>query len=114
MKAGPALRYLTILLSLLFACKSPKSADAGKTKANALSVPPGFVEASVIDSRGFDGCGFLLMKTDSSMLEPISLDSSFMKDQLPVWVRIKFLQDRMSICMRGSIVEILEIRKAGE
>jgi hypothetical protein len=64
----------------------------------------------VVNKTGLDGCGFLLQKADSTLLEPVNLPSDFSVDQIQVIVSYRELSDRMSVCMAGKIIQITEIK----
>ncbi len=71
----------------------------------------GFVKAMVI-SYEVDGCGYMLeLDKDKSKLEPDGLQPEFQKDSTKVWIKYKAAPDRMSVCMAGATIDLLEIKK---
>lgn len=104
---------VTVLVLVgMAACKSGKTATSGESgvEIHEEKPDPGFKRMKVIDSRDIDGCGFLLIMEDSTLLDPGVIDEKFRKDQLEVLVHFKKDKDRMSICMRGIPVTIIEIK----
>lgn len=61
----------------------------------------------VRDQRDLDGCGFLLQQSDSIWLNPVNLDSAFMRDGLSIRIRYKKSDGLMTICMKGESIELL-------
>jgi hypothetical protein len=71
----------------------------------------GFVKAMVI-SYEVDGCGYMLeLSSDKSRLEPDGLQPEYQKDSMNVWIKYKANPDRMSVCMAGATIDLLEIKK---
>jgi len=100
------------MLVLMGACKSGQESAAVDTNSAVKqeTIDNRFKKVKVIDSRDVDGCGFLLMAADSALLDPGQLDEPFRKDQLEVLVYYKVEKDKMTICMRGVPVTIIEIK----
>lgn len=96
---------IAIFISLIAACVTQK-----KVVSDSEMEAQGFVKAMVI-SYDVDGCGFMLeLNSDKSRLEPDGLQPDFQKDSIPVWIKYKAV-DRMSICMAGATIDLLEIKK---
>jgi hypothetical protein len=95
---------IAIFTLLVVACKHQKAVSDTDMEAQ------GFVKAMVV-SYDVDGCGYLLQLTDKSRLEPDGLQPEFQKDSLPVWIKYKAAPDRMSVCMAGATIDLLEIKK---
>lgn len=104
--------WFGLLLLGMVACKSGKPTATGESNVEMPVEQPSspFRRMKVIDSRDIDGCGFLLMQDDSTLFDPGVLDEKFRKDQMEVLVHFKKNKDRMSICMRGIPVTIIEIK----
>lgn len=67
---------------------------------------------AMVISYDLDGCGFMLeLAKDKSRLEPDGLQPEFQKDSVPVWIKYKAAPDRMSVCMAGATIDLLEIKK---
>ncbi len=66
----------------------------------------------VYDKRGLDGCTYIIKLDSGKNLEPINLSDEFQQDSLPVYVNYKRKKGVVSICMVGTIVEIIDIKKA--
>jgi hypothetical protein len=64
--------------------------------------------ATILDYTGLDGCGLVIKLQNGEVLEPTNLnDFNFTPtDGMKVWVKYHELQNVMSICMVGPIVEI--------
>lgn len=64
--------------------------------------------ATIEDYTGLDGCGLVIKLQNGEVLEPTNLnDFNFTPtDGMKVWVKYHELQNVMSICMVGPIVEI--------
>lgn len=93
-----------ILMLFTVSCKEKKLTDTDMEGS-------GYVKAMVI-SYEVDGCGYMLeLTSDKSKLEPDGLQPEFQKDSLPVWIKYKAAPDRMSICMAGQTIDLLEIKK---
>lgn len=94
-----------IFAFVLIACKHQKAVSDSDMEAQ------GFVKAMVI-AYEIDGCGYMLeLTSDKSKLEPDGLQPEFQKDSTPVWIKYKAAPDRMSICMAGATIDLLEIKK---
>lgn len=71
----------------------------------------GFVKAMII-SYEIDGCNYMLeLVSDKSRLEPDGLQPEYQKDSMNVWIKYKSAPDRMSVCMAGATIDLLEIKK---
>jgi hypothetical protein len=53
----------------------------------------------------------LELEKDKSRLEPDGLQPEFQKDSTKVWIKYKAAPDRLSICMAGATIDLLEIKK---
>lgn len=64
--------------------------------------------ATIVDYTGLDGCGLVIKLQTGEVLEPTNLNGFNItpSDGMKVWVKYHELQDVMSICMVGPIVEI--------
>lgn len=94
-----------IATAVLFFC-------ACKTKEKQPAVDyaqQGYTKAIVRDYQ-LDGCRFMIFLDETRKLEPDALPEEMKRDSLPVWV--KYQSDpRMSICMAGETVKIIDIKK---
>lgn len=91
---------------LLFSCSKLKKV----TTTNVDYAAEGYVKAMVVDIE-LDGCKYMLeLESDKKKLEPDGLQEIFMQDSLPVWIKYKHA-DRMSICMAGETIDLLDIKK---
>jgi hypothetical protein len=97
---------LIVILALSFAACGAKKATSSDTDMEAQ----GFVKAMVI-KYDVDGCGYMLELTDKSRLEPDGMQPDFQKDSMKVWIKYKTVPDRMSVCMAGATIDLLEIKK---
>lgn len=105
-----------LVLFMLLSCKQHNkvTGNPGKTTTSTDFAATGMEKLTVIDGRDIDGCGFLLMRKDSSLLDPGNIEATFRKDQLMVLVKYEFEKDKMSICMRGIPVKIVNIKLADQ
>ena len=96
---------ITIFLTLLTACTVKKA-----TVSEADMEKQGYVKAMVIH-MDLDGCGYMLeLSSDKAKLEPDGLQPEFQKDSLNVWIKYKEAPDRMSVCMAGKTIDLIEIK----
>jgi hypothetical protein len=70
----------------------------------------GFESVIVVDSRDIAGCGFLLLRQDSSFYRPLYLASEWQSAGMRLWVKVEVLKDAVSVCMRRRAVKILELK----
>lgn len=93
---------ITLLLvsAFLFGCK---------TKERMPADLEGMTMVTVVDSRGLDGCSFLLKTETDEYLEPMNLDESLRINGLKIAVRYKPSKS-VSICMKGKPVEIISAK----
>lgn len=97
---------ITLLIGLSIGACVIKKAAATESEMEAQ----GFVRAMVVEMN-LDGCGYMIeLSSDKSKLEPDGLQPDFQKDSLPVWIKYKAV-DRMSVCMAGATIDLLEIKK---
>lgn len=98
--------FVTAILGLLLlACKHQKVVTDTEMEAQ------GFVKAMVI-SYEIDGCNYMLeLVSDKSRLEPDGLQPEYQKDSMNVWIKYKAAPDRMSVCMAGATIDLIEIKK---
>jgi hypothetical protein len=64
--------------------------------------------ATIEDYTGLDGCGLVIKLQSGEVLEPTNLNGFDITpvDGMKVWVKYHEVQNVMSICMVGPIVEI--------
>lgn len=91
------------LLLFICACKS-------KEKQPAVDyAQQGYTKATVRDYQ-LDGCRYMIFLDETRKLEPDALPEDMKRDSLAVWV--KYQSDpRMSVCMAGEPVKIIDIKK---
>lgn len=95
-----------LFISLITSCLFQK-----KVVSDADMEAQGFVKAMVVQME-LDGCGFMLeLNSDKSHLEPDGLQPEFQKDSMNVWIKYKAAPDRLSICMAGATIDLLDIKK---
>jgi hypothetical protein len=103
---------LLLLLPLLVAGCFLKKKD---TSASVDYAAQGYVKAIVVDYE-LDGCRWMLRldnddpTDDDKKMEPDFLFSEFQKDSLPVWLKYT-KEERISICMAGETVKVIDIKK---
>ncbi len=103
------LKHLLPAILILFTvaacnlCKKNQKTDAEWEQA-------GYVKAFVTEVH-LDGCKWMLqLESNSKRLEPDGLQPEFEKDSLNVWIKYQ-PEDRMSVCMAGQTVKVLDIKK---
>ena len=97
----------TVLTSVFIVACVTKKVTASDTDMEAQ----GFVKAMVI-RMDLDGCGYMLeLAGDKTKLEPDGLQPEYQTDSLNVWIKYKAAPDRMSVCMAGQTIDLLEIKK---
>ena len=70
----------------------------------------GFVKALVITME-LDGCTYMLQQeADKKNLEPDGLSPEFQHDSMKVWIKYT-AEDRMSVCMAGETIKLIEIKR---
>lgn len=96
---------IAILATLFTACMQKKTVSDADMEAK------GFVKAMVV-KYDVDGCGYMLqLLSDKQRLEPDGMQPEYQKDSLNVWIKYTVVPDRMSVCMAGSTIDLLEIKK---
>lgn len=69
----------------------------------------GYALGTILDYSKLDGCTWMIMTDDSTLLRPMNLDSTFQQNKLKVWVKYKPTKPMVSVCMAGKSVYILQI-----
>ncbi|HLG03590.1 MAG TPA: hypothetical protein VI731_08350 [Bacteroidia bacterium] len=80
-----------------------------KTSVDYLN--EGYVKAFVTEYR-VDGCTFMLQLEGEGQkrLEPDGLQPEFEHDSMRVWLKYQ-PEERMSICMAGQTIKVIDIKK---
>jgi len=80
----------------------------GCNKKADQSECPDYKQGTVVDMNGLDGCGFNIRLDDGTILEPNNLDKypQIKVSNKRIQFTYKDIEDRMSICMVGPMVEI--------
>jgi len=70
-----------------------------------------YEEVTLKNLTGFDGCGFVFQKTDSTYLEPTNLGHCLDTyiDGKNYLIKYKRAKNQVSICQVGLMIEIVEI-----
>ena len=106
---------LGIVFLLVVSCQSNKvpASSTGPTsaKSEASFIEQGYKKGTMVDKTGLDGCGFMIMLEDGKTLEPSTLNDSFKKEGLMVWVRYSIPKSLSSICMAGQLVHLTAIEE---
>lgn len=100
------MKWNVLPMLLLFAMCNPAENNSGPLVDGQMMTE----RLTVVNKTGLDGCGFLLLRQDSTLLEPVNLAVDYQKDLLLLDVSYRLLDDRMSTCMAGNIVEITEVK----
>ena len=97
--------FLFLTLSFLGCNKAIKKMD----NEDDLSLKKMMI-VTVVDYNNLDGCGWLLMKSDSSLFKPNNLNDSLKINGLRVAISFHQLKDQMSTCMAGTIIMLDEVK----
>ena len=113
---------LTLSLSL-FSCANKKTVSEVKENAIESSqekviepadmIKKGFVKASIKDfSKSDEGCGYLIVLEETKqVLQPIkSLQKTFEKENLKVWIKYRPIRPIAPACKKGIIITLEEIK----
>ena len=106
-------RFFFALLAIAviaFSCHRVKEAVTDKADPNYNYAANGYVKGFVTDVE-LDGCKWMIqLDSAGKRIEPDEIPPSFQQDSLLVWVKYK-PEERMSVCMAGQTVNIIDIRK---
>ncbi|CAN5896771.1 hypothetical protein BH11BAC7_BH11BAC7_34240 [soil metagenome] len=104
------------LLSILaiaviaFSCHRVKEVVSEKADAKYDYAANGYAKGYVTEVQ-LDGCKWMIqLDSAGKRIEPDEIPPGFQHDSLAVWVKYKSV-DRMSICMAGQTVDIVDIKK---
>ena len=88
---------------LILSCSTSKN-------TNAVVVECEWISVVIVDMSRLDGCRFLIQLKDSSFIEPINLSEEYRLNQKSVCFQYKLKPEIPSICMKGKIAEVLNIK----
>ena len=72
----------------------------------------GYSKATITNISGkLDACSWLIILEDGSKLEPYNIPAEFKVNDKKVWVKFEEDSGRMSICMVGKIIKLLDIKE---
>ena len=104
-------------LFLYVGCVLVCSLGSGCQRDSDVQVPPGLLQyeevrkvAATVRFLNVEG-GCWALDIGDRRLEPINLDNSYKVDGLPVIATVRAENDKVSICMIGQIVSVLDIHK---
>lgn len=103
--------FLVFVIGISFlACHHVHDVVTTKTDPKFDYAANGYIKAMVTDVQ-LDGCKFMLQPEGATKkLEPDQLLPEFQQDSLNVW--LKYVDDdRMSVCMAGQTIKVIDIRK---
>lgn len=100
---------LLVLFFVLQGCNLRKEVVSKNEIVNPIDAS--FIFVTVVDKHSLDGCTFVLMKKDSTYLEPINLADSLKVNGEKLFVKYHLKKNSFSICMAGLVVELDEIKK---
>ena len=87
---------------------------AGRNKVDKSVIPTAdwskYEKLTVVDMRSLDGCGFLLAKNESTLLNPLNLPDSLSKNGKVIWVKYILRNDKMTTCMSGKTIQIEDVK----
>ncbi len=91
--------------------KKTNSATQNKLEKDLKQL--GYTIGRVIDKTKTSGCKFVIQVNDSSVFEPVNLESRFKKDGLQI--AFKYKKSRaMTTCMMGQTVVVSEVKAPNE
>lgn len=70
-----------------------------------------FEKVTVVNRTGLDGCGYMLMRADSSAFEVNNLPDSLKVEGKVLCIKYQVAKRQMSVCMSGQKIDLLEIQK---
>ena len=88
---------------LIISCSTSKN-------TNTVVVECKWASGIVVDMSSLDGCRFLIQLEDSSFIEPINLSEEYRLNEKKVCFQYKLKPEIPSICMKGKIAEVLNIK----
>ncbi len=105
-----------ILLSIFsialiaFSCHRVKEAVSEKADPKYDYAANGYAKGYVTEVQ-LDGCKWMIqLDSAGKRIEPDEIPPAFQQDSLLIWVKYQSVE-RMSICMAGQTVNIIDIRK---
>lgn len=109
MKLSKLLFVFAIGIAFL-ACRHLHDAVSTKADPKVDYAKEGYIKAYVTEVQ-LDGCKYMLQPADGGKkMEPDELTAEFQKDSINVWLKYK-AEERMSVCMAGQTIKVLDIRK---
>jgi hypothetical protein len=106
-------RFIIALLAvaaIILSCHHVKEVVSEKADPKFDYAANGYVKGYVTNVQ-LDGCTWMIqLDSAGKRIEPNEIPPSFQQDSLLIWVKYK-PEERMSICMAGQTVNILDIRK---
>ncbi|TND08911.1 MAG: hypothetical protein FD123_1765 [Bacteroidetes bacterium] len=91
------------VLAVLVSCKT-------KSKTTSIDFEKEGYTRAIIRNYELDGCRYMIFLDETKKLEPDWLPMEMQKDSVPVWVKYE-RDERMSICMAGETVKVIDIKK---
>jgi hypothetical protein len=80
------------------------------TKEKKLITACNSIKGKVVDMRTLDGCKFMILLDDSIYLNPMNLVEDYRKQNLLICFSFEYKPMMPSICMKGKVIEIKEIK----
>ena len=106
--------FLTIAIFTIccttISCSKSVYMQESKNEEKHSELCPNAVEATLKDLTGLDGCSWVLELDNGKRLEPSNLqkfDNIKLEDGKRVFVEYKTIHNAASICMVGTIIEII-------
>ncbi|HET6992096.1 MAG TPA: hypothetical protein VFJ43_12260 [Bacteroidia bacterium] len=111
MKKFIAILILVTVPVFIFSCRHVKNIITDTADPSVDYAKQGYVKGYVTEVQ-LDGCTWMIALSDSAnkRIEPDDWAPGFQKDSLKVWVKYT-PDDRLSICMAGQTVHIVDIKK---
>ena len=101
---------LLAIAAVIFSCHHVKEAVSDKADPKYDYAGNGYVKGFITNVQ-LDGCTWMIqLDSAGKRIEPNEIPPAYQQDSLLIWVKYK-PEDRMSICMAGQTVSIIDIRK---
>lgn len=103
-------KLLVFALALFLSCNISQK-KSSSVNVVSLYDPLVFTMVTVVDKHELDGCSFLLMKGDSTYLDPINLEKKFQINGNHLAIKYHKIKNGMGTCMVGDLVSLDEINE---
>lgn len=99
---------LVLAAVLLWACGEEKTLVAPEL---VVEDPEAFIIDGTVEFLSVEGGCWAIIADDGTCYEPVGMPEEFYKPGLRVRAAVKLTTDWLSVCMVGTIVEVLQIKR---